>query len=137
MDLGRLLVLVAVFLIGACSAEVESDLRADAGPVTSDGGLDASLAGRSCPPDSALTYESFGRPFMRMWCTSCHSSALSDGERGGAPAGSNFDTLEAVRSNRENLYRIAADDAAIMPPVGGPEMAERWRLGDWLACGAP
>jgi cytochrome c5 len=53
---------------------------------------------RPCPPDSALTWENFGDPFMRNWCTACHSGSLVGDSRGGAPLGLDFDDLDRVRA---------------------------------------
>ena len=36
----------------------------------------ATLADRSCPPDSALTWENVGAPFILAYCTGCHASTL-------------------------------------------------------------
>ena len=46
-----------------------------------------------CPPDSFLTYENYGQPFLTTWCTPCHSSHLEAlEERQDAPLGVNFDS---------------------------------------------
>lgn len=95
------------------------------------------LSERPCEEDSYLTYENFGGPFMLTWCNGCHSSSLPDGERQGAPLGSNFDSLEDIRDRMDDIWDRAGDHNDTMPPVAGPEPDERTQLGEWLACSAP
>lgn len=90
------------------------------------------LEERDCPPGgTALRYEGFGEPFFERWCVPCH----------GAPNGASsraFTTVEAIRADAERIFVNAAGDNTSMPP--GPEdppRAERERLAEWLACGAP
>lgn len=96
-----------------------------------------SLAAHPCPDHSTLTYESFGEPFLNVWCNGCHSSEMPEGMRGKAPLGVDFDDIELVRSQTSRIWARAGDHNATMPPVGGPEAEERTNLGEWLACGAP
>lgn len=84
-----------------------------------------------------LTWENFGGPFLRNWCTGCHSADLAGSARYDAPPGTDFDTPASARAWRERIWIRAADGNATMPPAGGPDMEERRRLGEWLACGAP
>ena len=92
---------------------------------------------RPCPEDSIVTWQTFGAAFVRTWCTSCHSADLPEGMRRDAPLDVNLDTAGGVRRNLERVWSQAADGNAVMPPLGGPDRAERERLGEWLACGAP
>jgi cytochrome c5 len=102
------------------------------------GGQDAgAIPGRACPPESSLTYESFGEPFFASWCTGCHSSQLSGDARRNAPPSVDYDTLDGIRKWLPNIYARAADGHTTMPPAGGPSTSDRQALGDWLACGAP
>ena len=99
--------------------------------------------GATCPPDSTLTYETFGRDFMSQYCTTCHSSALVGAARNGAPSDHDFDTLEAIRDvGADHIDRAAGAGPdyvnTFMPPSGQeprPSEAERRLLGEWLACG--
>jgi hypothetical protein len=100
-------------------------------------GAPRSLGERPCPEGFSLGWESFGQPFLLSWCTGCHSSGLADAERGGAPKGTDFDRLEDVRAWADRIWARAADHNRGMPPVGGPDDADRELLGAWLACGAP
>jgi uncharacterized membrane protein len=101
-----------------------------------DGGW-TSLEVRPCPPASILTYQDFGQPLFRDWCTGCHSADLGAGSRQGAPVGIDFDTLAGIRTHLDDIWSHAADQNALMPPVGSPSTDDRTRLGDWLACGTP
>lgn len=95
------------------------------------------LWARPCPSDSALTYESFGKAFFKNYCLHCHSSARTGAERNNAPADVNFDTLDAIRERKDDIFDMAGDTNTLMPAAGTPPSAqERHQLGDWLACGA-
>jgi mono/diheme cytochrome c family protein len=103
------------------------------------------LSGATCPPDSTLTYESFGRAFMDKYCVACHASTLQGGARQGAPSDHDLDTLEAVRETEaghidENAAAGPDRVNDAMPPSTfspQPSEAERRDLGKWLACGMP
>ncbi|HEY4220804.1 MAG TPA: hypothetical protein VGO62_05660, partial [Myxococcota bacterium] len=95
-----------------------------------------SLAARPCPSDSALTWENFGEPYTRDWCTACHSSALDEAHRAGAPVDVNFDNLADVRALKERIWARSGDQNNTMPPAGYAPDPERLELGEWLACGA-
>ena len=129
--LGAVLLLAA---IAGCTSGGEED-PGTASPTPTGSGT---LADRACPTGSVLTYISFGSPFVSDNCTGCHSSALPAGTpRQNAPIDVNFDTVDDVRAWKDRIYLRAADGYATMPPAGGPSVTDRWRLGDWLACGAP
>ena len=95
------------------------------------------LMERGCPDHSILTYENFGQAFMLDWCTSCHSSELPAGERAGAPMGMDLDSLDGVRRLADRIWARSGDDNQTMPPLGGIDQETRFRLGEWLGCGAP
>ena len=103
---------------------------------SADGGW-ASLEARPCPSGSILTYQDFGQPFFRDWCTGCHSADLAAQDRQGAPVGIDFDSLAGIRTHLDDIWSHAADQNALMPPVGSPSSEDRAWLGDWLACGTP
>lgn len=89
------------------------------------------LDDQSCPPDSKLTYESFGKGFFERECVWCHGGAKGQGMR-------SFTTVESIRSQKERIFVNAAADNRAMPPgPDGPSDADRQRLAEWLACGAP
>ncbi len=109
----------------------------------------------TCPPDSTLTYESFGQAFMEKYCTSCHAEDLRGTERNGAPSFHDFDTLFGIRAVSDHIDETAGAGPAAtntgMPPEecpstpGGPlnrdcpkpTLAERKQLANWIACGMP
>ncbi len=104
----------------------------------------ASLAptGSECPPESTLTYESFGRDFFDEYCQTCHASTVPGTDRQGAPSSHTYDDVSMIRADAEEIdLRAAAGPDAVntdMPrtfPV--PTDEERRQLGEWIACGAP
>ena len=87
-----------------------------------------------CPPTGTTeTYASFGGTFLDTYCNGCHSDS-SDG----APRAFRFDTIEDIRKHAERIFVRAAGPNTTMP-IGpdDPPAAERDRLAEWLACGAP
>lgn len=118
--------------LGCSSGPNDGDAAAEEGSV--------GIATKSlCSPGGALTYESFGKPFLNRYCTRCHSTAVTGDARQSAPADHNFDTLEDVLAMAEHIDTNAAGGPAAlnttMPPSGPfPTEAERRRLGEWLAC---
>jgi hypothetical protein len=96
----------------------------------------------ACPQGSTLTYQSFGKPFMEQYCTGCHHSDLVGAARHGAPTFHDFDTLSGIKAVSEHIDQTAAAGPAGvnqgMPEEGPfPTTAERYLLGEWIACGMP
>jgi hypothetical protein len=106
---------------------------------------------------TALTWDTFGQPFMAKYCTSCHSSQLTNSHRNGAPYLHDFDTLLGVMQ----IIQYAPDNhvdeqagwgpdaqnnfmpGARCPSVPGgsldedcpqPTGQERTQLAQWIAC---
>ena len=141
--------LLALFLsLASCSSEQgpeTSDTDATGGGTTDVASTGAttgaaeypSLDERPCPPDSALTAEDFGGPFMLTYCTGCHHASLPEGERADAPLGVDFETLTKIRAHADRIWARSGDQNATMPPIGPAPADERAKLGEWLACGAP
>jgi uncharacterized membrane protein len=105
-------------------------------------GCGGSATGTPCPTDSTLTAENFGNDFMSRYCTRCHASSLKGSARQGAPSDANFDTLAAVRKDAEEIDRWSgagpnAENTSMPPNAPAPTTAERQKLSEWLACGAP
>lgn len=88
------------------------------------------------PPCNMLSYENFGEPFVLDWCRGCHSSALPEDMRQGAPVGVDFDTLDRVRAWRTKMTARISGAAPTMPPAAGPSQEEREMMVEWLQCGA-
>jgi uncharacterized membrane protein len=104
----------------------------------------AASTGASCPSGgSALTYGGWAEGFFTAYCVRCHSvTRTSQDERHGAPIGTNWDDIDAIRAFAEDIDSVAASGPKatnrIMPPSGdSPTDEERRMLGEWLACGAP
>lgn len=140
--------LLALFLsLASCSSEQgpetsDTDAAGGTTDVASTGATTGaaeypSLDERPCPPDSTLTAEDFGGPFMLTYCTGCHHASLPEGERAGAPLGVDFETLTKIRAQADRIWARSGDQNATMPPIGPAPADERAKLGEWLACGAP
>jgi len=99
--------------------------------------------GATCPTGSQLTYTSFGPKFMTDYCTRCHSSALTGSARMGAPLYHDFDTQVGVQQVAGHVDQVAGSGPEStnesMPYDDGPSptLAEREKLAEWIACGAP
>lgn len=123
---------LVVLLLAACGEAPKADPPVVVIPPPPYESFDA----RPCPSDSALTWENFGEPYVRNWCTACHSSTLDEAHRGGAPVEINLDSLANVRTLKERMWARSGDQNNTMPPAGYAPDVERSQLGEWLACGA-
>ena len=90
-----------------------------------------------CPPDSTVTWENFGDPFVHTWCTACHSETLHGEARQGAPDGVDFDHYEDVAVYADRILLLASGDPPSMPPAGGTTDEERSLLVEWILCDTP
>ena len=90
-----------------------------------------------CPQEGTkLTYTSFGRNFLTQNCQNCHGQPTDD--RNGAPSNFDFGTLDDVHAHKNRIFARAASSNVSMPPgPDDPPSAEREKLAEWLACGAP
>jgi uncharacterized membrane protein len=102
---------VLACLVAACSSDSST-------------GIDTSTL--TCPPDSQLTYEGYGKLVIEEQCLSCHASK----ER---PF---LNTLEDVRKNRTAILSAAVASTS-MPQDNDMLLEQREILGEWLVCGAP
>lgn len=84
------------------------------------------IANLTCPPDSTLTYESYGRLAVQEHCLSCHAGKESP----------RLDNVERIRTHARAILDAAVATTA-MPADADMTFAEREMLGEWLACGAP
>lgn len=103
---------------------------------------DGPPSGATCPENSTLTWDTFGKSFMETYCTRCHATSVTGSARQGAPNDHNFESAELVRMQIEHIDETsAAGPSAVNTamPIGAPTPteAERKQLGEWLACGAP
>jgi hypothetical protein len=105
---------------------------------------------------TTLTWDNFGSAFMAKYCTSCHSSLLTNSHRNGAPYLHDFDTLLGVMRIDEPTSDHIDEQAGWGPAAhnnfmpgercpsvpGGrldedciqPSGEERTNLAVWLAC---
>lgn len=95
-------------------------------------GTKASTLYRDCDREPPLTYDNFGKGFLGLHCTGCHSSLLKPEQRNLAPEGVDFDTLKGVLTWAERIEDRTL--AQTMPPSGGPTPEELDRVAEWLAC---
>ncbi len=86
-----------------------------------------------CAEAPVVTWETFGEGFLRENCQACHASTTV--ERLGAPEDVTFDTEADALRWRARILERAAGEAPTMPPQGGTDDEDRWRLRVWLACG--
>ena len=98
--------------------------------------------GAVCPPTQTVSYTNFGKNFLESYCLRCHSVQLTGGDRNGAPEHHNFDTLDLIKDQIEEIDGVAGfgpdSENDRMPPNGAtPSDEERRKLAEWLACGAP
>lgn len=104
-----------------------------AASVSACGGDTGAATGSTCPTTPTLDYENFGQEFIRRQCGACHGAAGAETPK--------LDTVERVRANWAAIDKAAAagPDAVntFMPEGGSVDEAERRKLGEWLACGAP
>lgn len=93
------------------------------------GGSGAS--GATCPTNSTLTYENFGRGFFASYCDRCHASGIR-------PTINNQAAIQAQRAKIDEVAAAGPDGVNTSMPESGaaPSEADRRRLGEWLACGA-
>jgi uncharacterized membrane protein len=89
--------------------------------------------GSTCPTDSTLSYANFGQAFIKDHCLACHAAS--------GPESPKLDTLVQVRAASSDIDRSAAAGPnavnTYMPDGGSVAEADRRKLGEWLACGAP
>ena len=89
--------------------------------------------GSTCPTTSTLSYANFGQAFMQNHCLACHSA--------NGPESPKFDSIVEIRAASSDIDRSAASGPkavnSYMPEGGSVDEAERRKLGEWLACGAP
>src|SRR6185436_5486744 len=91
------------------------------------------------PDDSAAacwtTWDNVGAPFFSTWCATCHSSALGEARRQGAPLDVNLDSYDGAKS-WANLIASELETGA-MPPLGSPPQEEIDAVLAWIDCGTP
>lgn len=136
--------------VAACGGDDDDDHDHGTDEASGDGGdhdHDPNIqigtpSGATCPENSDLTYDSFGKAFMDKYCIKCHSTELSGAARNGAPADHDFNVYEGIIGVAMHIdeYAASGPDSTnkTMPPASDsgpkPTMEEREKLGEWLAC---
>ncbi|MEQ1504566.1 MAG: hypothetical protein ABMB14_20170 [Myxococcota bacterium] len=109
-------------LLGALGPACDDHLIGRSGPI-----------GSTCLRDPPLTYENFGDGLLSRHCRSCHSVAVRQELRGGAPLGIDFDTWDEVLEWADQIDFTAVQENT-MPPAATMLQVERDKLGEWLRC---
>jgi len=106
------LVTMVAALVAACSWEEMSDYPCPQGGTT-------------------LTWDNFGQDFFKTYCFQCHGGPNGYSSRA-------FTDVGTVRAQAADIFRNAARDNTTMPPGPvNPPQDQRYKLAEWLACGAP
>ena len=141
--------LITLVLLSGCSRVCWFGQCIDEGPTPSDtlsSSTDQTPASSTtgstslpadCPPDSPHTWETTGSLYLQSYCVGCHSSGYGPGERGGAPLGIDFDTLDDVRAWAVEIEEVSVGDDRTMPPAGGPTPRELADFAEWIRCDLP
>lgn len=85
-----------------------------------------------CPQGgTTLTYDNFAKPFFDGYCVRCHGGPNGYSSR-------SFTDVDTIRAQAADIFRNAAEDNTSMPPgPDNPPQDERYKLAEWLSCGAP
>jgi hypothetical protein len=114
---------VRLWFVSACLVTTLGGCGSESGEAT----------GSTCPTDSTLTYANFGQAFIQTHCLACHGA--------GGPESPTLSTLVQIQAERSEIDRAAAAGPnavnTFMPEDGTVDLADRKKLGEWLACGAP
>lgn len=108
-----------------------------AAPLIALGGCGDKLDARQlaeCPDLGVVSYESHLAPLLERRCRGCHASAVSGGDRQGAPSYVNYDSFDdATRLLEVSLQRVSEGS---MPPSTPLPACERRVFEAWAAQGA-
>ncbi|MCB9761629.1 MAG: hypothetical protein H6739_17425 [Alphaproteobacteria bacterium] len=85
-----------------------------------------------CVDAPVVTWENFGAGFISRECQACHGSNAEN--RNGAPEEVTFDAVNEVWFRADEVIARAAGEDATMPPQGGIEADDRYKLEVWLTC---
>lgn len=119
----------------------------DGGGAPIDAAVDAEIV-NGCPtwrqplaqpgdPIDGDTYTTFAMPLFQAYCVRCHATALTGGDRNGAPPGYNWDDEASVRLHQAEM-RNAIGVANFMPPSDPrPSCDDRRRLVRWIDADNP
>ncbi len=121
-------------LAGCLSHPTQIQLRSAA---TEEQALDGGVLIPDCDVPYGPTWRNFGDGFVRNYCRGCHSPALEQGERWGAPIGVDFATHDDILLKIDRVHARATGENPTMPPAGGPSSGDLELLRTWLDCGAP
>ena len=82
-----------------------------------------------------VTYDNFGKTFLEKYCTKCHiSTKTTMMTRMGAPAGSDFDKVEAIQQFKDKIVHLVNVKNSMPPVAPKPADDEKAKLKTWLEC---
>jgi len=136
MTTTRLLSALVFGLVVGCGGD--KDASDDSGSTsTTDGTTDGTTDSGGpvdplCVDAPVVTWDSWGQGFLRANCQSCHSTTSND--RRGAPDDIFFDDRDAALAHAERILARSAGLEPTMPPSGGVDENDRYKLEVWLTC---
>jgi uncharacterized membrane protein len=84
------------------------------------------------------TYDTFGKAFMEKHCTKCHDSKKTSAlSRMGAPKDDNFDTVEGIQKEAQEIVEQVVEKMKMPPGFGKPTETDREKLKSWIQCEYP
>lgn len=86
-----------------------------------------------CAEGPVTTWDNFGSGFVVQHCQTCHASTTPD--RHGAPESVTFDDEEQVWTWADRILARTTGPEPDMPPRGGVDDDDRYRVEVWLTCG--
>ena len=81
------------------------------------------------------SFDNYILPFFEKYCNRCHSSVEVGDVRRGAPASSNFDTLDEIEAQHDKIRASLLDDSGMPPTAPFPQTEERDNIIAWIDCG--
>jgi hypothetical protein len=125
----KLLGLGLLTLLVGCDDYVFGEARdADAVPVDTDWEAHEAF----CSDAPLINYANFGAGFMVENCQPCHGTGSPN--RYGAPEHVTFDTEEDCVFWQDRIIARSVGENVTMPPQGGVEEDDRYRLEVWMLC---
>lgn len=123
-----------MFSVSKISSYLTMTLCAGLLMVAACGGEEHALPEVDC---NAVTVPTYAQLTILESCTACHSSALQDGARLGAPVGVDYDTYDLAVEHGE--HGVGEVYAGKMPPPGIGNVTEQDKQDfyAWALCGTP
>jgi cytochrome c5 len=85
-----------------------------------------------CADAPVVTWNNFGDGFITESCQPCHASTAE--ARHGAPESVTFDDYDQVLEWEDRIMARVLDEDNPMPPQGGIDEDDRYKLEVWIGC---